>query len=128
MTLESKEEALELREQYRRQALHYLENAEEMLGKGEREKAAEMAWGALAEALKALALKRNRFMHSHGEIRRFASQLAKELQDEAISNALAAGDRSHWQFYEGAPNMEDVARDLQVIRRVLPRLLALALT
>lgn len=125
MTLESKEEGLQLLERYRRQTMYYLENAAEMLGRGEWGKGAEMAWGALAEALKAVALAKGNKLNSHADMRRFARQLAKELQEDSIENAFVRGERLHSQFYEGFLDPEDVATDVEAIKRVLPRLLSL---
>lgn len=99
MTLESKskEEGLQLLERYRRQTMHYLENAAEMLGRGEWGTGAEMAWGALAEALKAIALAKGNKLDSHADMRRFPRQLAKELHEESIENAfIPSSTRDFW--------------------------------
>ncbi|MBI2304614.1 MAG: HEPN domain-containing protein [Chloroflexi bacterium] len=115
-------------EEYRTQALRYLENAAEVLGKEEWEKGAEFIWGALAEALKAVALSNDRLLRTHSELRRFARELSKERQDPEISEAFARGERLHSDFYESFLDPEDIAEDMEHIRRAVGKLLGLTET
>ena len=75
-------------QRYRSQSQHYHENALKFLQEGEVQKSAELLWGSVAEALKALAASGGRELRSHRDIWDYAKELSRELNDETSSTGL----------------------------------------
>lgn len=95
-------------DRYRGQSIHYYENALRFLEEGETEKAAEFLWGSVAEALKAVAATRGIVLRSHRDVREYARELAKELNDRSIFDGFKEANSLHADFYEAGLTLDDV--------------------
>lgn len=104
---------------YRDRSQLYLDNAAEMLRRQRPEKTGEFLWGALVEALKAVAALKDIKLRTHAEIRRYARQVAKELDSEAILDSYALGETLHSNFYEGMFDPGEVSRQAARTRAVV---------
>jgi len=116
----------ELLEKYKAQSRHYFENALSSIEAGDAEKAGEFVWGSMAEALKAVAVKKGTRLWRHDDIGDYAKKLAKELGNEEISKAHGLASSLHSNFYEAGLRTEDVRLRLDQIRDPIRILLELA--
>ena len=89
------------------------------------EKASEFLWGSIAEAIKAVAASKEIQLRSHRDLRNYAMELAKILQDESIRNTFLHAQSLHSNFYETGLLMEDVAICADDIRATLTKLFRL---
>ncbi len=115
----------EASEKYKRQSIHYLENAQGFIKTGDAEKAGEFLWGSMAEALKAVAASKGVELKAHWDIGDYARKLAKELGDRAIFDAYGHASYLHSNFYETGLRMEDVYIYSEEIRLIVYKLLGL---
>ena len=118
-------DAREAARKYVLAALHYLDNALELLNKKEPAKAGELLWGSVAQALQAVAASRNKRLSNHRSLRWFASQLARELGDKTLLDGFRRAEYLHSNFHEVDLTVEDVAIDVDSIQAVVSRLLSL---
>jgi len=95
-------------ERFKNQSRHYQDNALRFLQEGEVQKASEFFWGSMAQALKAVAASRGMELRSHGLIRQYARELARELGDESIVDGFREADSLHSDFYEAGLTADDV--------------------
>ena len=112
-------------EKYKAQSIHYLENASLSIEAGNVEKASEFLWGGMAEALKAVAASRGRELRHHREIGEYARELAKQLEDEAISDVFGNASYLHTNFYEVGLTIEEVYTYAGRIKTIVGKLLDL---
>jgi uncharacterized protein (UPF0332 family) len=106
-------------------ARHYLDNAFRFIAEGDVAKASEFLWGSMAEAVKAVAAMKGISLRSHRAIWDYANDMAKELDDPSVFNAFRAAHSLHSNFYETELRVEDVAREAEVIRHTVGKLLGL---
>ena len=66
----------------------YLKEGDALLEKGDYVQASEKFWGAAAEVIKAIAVKREIDVRSHGEMYRFITTLSKETKDTELVNGV----------------------------------------
>ena len=118
-------EAKESVEKYKTQSMHYLKNALHFIEVNDAEKASEFLWGSIAEAIKAVAASKEIQLRSHRDLRNYAMELAKILQDESIRNTFLHAQSLHSNFYETGLLMEDVAICDDDIRATLTKLFRL---
>jgi len=118
-------EIKEKTQKYKAQSIHYLENAFVSMEAGDVEKASEFLWGSMAEAIKAIAASREREIRHHGEIGEYARELAKQLEDEAISDVFGNASYLHTNFYETGLTIEEVYTYAIRIKAIVGKLLAL---
>ena len=102
----------------------YLANAAEMLRDNRPEKSSEFLWGAMAEALKALAAAKGIKLRTHSEIKRYARGAAKQVGDERLLDVFSIAETLHSNFYEGMYDMAQVTRHASGIREAVGRLLS----
>ena len=113
-------------ERFQAQSEHYYENALNFLRQGETQKAAELLWGSIAEALKAVAASRGLRLRNHREIWEYARELARELSDESIFDGFKAAHSLHSDFYEAGLTLDDVKLEWEtLIRPTLDKLTSL---
>jgi hypothetical protein len=112
-------------EKYKAQSIHYIGNALGAIKAGDAEKAGESLWGAMAEALKAVAASKGGELRAHWEIGDYARRLAKETGDESILNAFRDASYLHSNFYEAGLGMEEVYTYAERIRATVANLLSL---
>ena len=103
----------------------YLANAAATLRQRRPEKASEFLWGAMAQALKAVAAVKEIQLRSHRQIRQFARDTAKELQNEELLRTYAIAETLHSNFYEGVFDIPEVTGHATIIRVAVEELLGL---
>lgn len=108
---------------YKAQSIHYLENVYSCIDAGDAEKAGEFLWGAMAEALKAVAASEGRELKAHWEIGDYARELAKKRADTSIWDAYGHASYFHQGFYEAGLSVDDVRLGLDGIRETIRKLL-----
>ncbi len=112
----------ELLEKYRAQSIHYFENALSSIEAGDTEKAGEFLWGSMAQALKAVAASEGRELNTHGEIRKYATELAKKHNDMSIWDVYGVANSLHGNFYEAGLSLEEVQTHAERIRTIVVKL------
>ena len=115
----------EQKRKYKAQSIHYIENAFNSIEAGDAEKAGEFLWGAMAEALKAVAASEGRKIEHHKEIGDYARKLTKKLEDKSIFNAYGHASYLHSGFYEAGLNIEEVYIYAMEMRETIEKLFQL---
>jgi hypothetical protein len=115
----------ERRRKYKAQSIHYIENAFNAIEANDAEKAGEFLWGAMAEALKAVAASEGKELKAHWEIGDYARKLTKELGDKSIFDAFGHASYLHSNFYEAGLRLEDVYTYAMEMREVIGKLFSL---
>lgn len=109
-------------EGYIRRSDEYWRQALGFLNRNELEKASELAWGSVAQRVKALALaKIGRELHTHYQIRDYVKRIASQTADENLFRDFTEAERLHTNFYEGLFDRDEVGMAFAVIRRLLAR-------
>ena len=114
----------ELLEKYKAQSVHYFENALSSIQAGDAEKAGEFLWGSMAEAIKAVAASEERELNTHGDIRKYAAELAKKHNDTSIWDVYGIANSLHGNFYEAGLSLEEVQTHADRIRTIVVKLLS----
>ncbi len=78
----------------------YLNEAEELLQKGDYLQASEKAWRVAAEIVKALAAKEGVDLRSHSELHRYVARLVEKTGDEELKRLWSTANELHRNFYE----------------------------
>ena len=112
-------------QEYKNQSAYYYGNALKSIEAGDPAKAGEFLWGSMAEALKAVAASKGIPLKSHGELRSYARELAKERKDESIFSVFRSAESLHRNFYEFGFELEDVHMLIGEIRETIRKLLEL---
>lgn len=110
---------------YAERSTLYLSNASEMLREQRPEKSSEFLWGSMAEALKAVAAIKDTKLRTHAEIRRFARDLAKQLQSDRLLDVFSIAETLHSNFYEAMFDEAEVLHHSTSVREVIGTLLDL---
>ena len=76
-----------------------LRNARIELAKGDLLQASEKAWGATAHAVKSVAEKRRWFSEADWKLRRAASIVAAELDDNSLMGSFSLARDAHYNYY-----------------------------
>ena len=113
----------EVAEKYKEQSIHYFENALSSIETGEAGKAGEFLWGSMAQALKAVAASEGRELNTHGEIRKYATELTKKHNDTSIWDVFGSASYLHSNFYEAGLSLEEVQTYAERIRTTVVKLL-----
>jgi len=91
----------------------YLSNSEKLSGKGEFRKASELLWGAVTQAIKALAAAHERKISAHIGFFEFMRKLAEEVEDPELYRSFLFLRDLHKNFYD-----ETIAPiDFQIYRK-----------
>ena len=98
----------ELSNRYLQMSSKYLRQAQEELGKEDLPQASEKAWGAAAEALKALAVTRGWNHKSHPFLREIARQIYMEFGRPRIVELFDILEWAHFNYYEHRLDKDDV--------------------
>lgn len=110
---------------YRAGCVHYLENSLRFLSLHEYAKASEFAWGAMAQAVKAVAASGGIELRQHRELWDSARELSRELDDATIFRDFQRANALHSNFYEAGLLPEEVSESLEDIRATVGKLLGL---
>ena len=78
----------------------FVEHAKDELSKGDRLQASEKVWGAVAHAIKAIAVQRGWRHQRHSLITAIGELLAKEYGRPDFSNTVSIAESFHVNFYE----------------------------
>ncbi len=78
----------------------YLRESQRLLAKRDYSQASEKLWWAMAEIIKAVAVKRGIELGTHRSLGEFVSKLQKEHPDWDLVPAFGLGNALHANFYE----------------------------
>jgi hypothetical protein len=110
---------------YRVGAIHYLGNAREFLRQQEFTKASEFIWGAMAQAIKAVAASKGYELRHYRELWDYARELAQELNDPSMFQDFRQANSLHSNFYEAGLPAEEVIDSVETIGATVGKLLSL---
>ncbi len=79
---------------------HYFHNMESSLKKKNYRKASELLWGAITQAIKALASLSNITIRSHNFFRTYTREIAKEINDSEYHELFLNLQILHQNFYD----------------------------
>ena len=99
-----------------RQAQEELDEAEDYA------QSSEKAWGAVAEALKAVAVGRNWNHHNHGILRDIVTQLYLEFGRPQLTGLFDTAEALHINFYENQFDRDQVQPRIDRCRELLDEL------
>ncbi len=100
----------------------FLQQAREELQRDDRLQASEKTWGAVAQALKAIAQRRGWRHRGHDYVVDIGHQIGKEYGDPDIVAATDKADQLHRNFYENNDNAVVIERTMNLVEDVLPLL------
>ena len=106
-------------------AKQYIENALLALQNREAGKAGELLWGSVAQALEAVATYRNKPVRTHRDLKNFAIQLARDLDDEALINDFIVAESLHHNFYDIQQEPSDIEILIPTIQGLVSKLIDL---
>ncbi|MBE0516620.1 MAG: PaREP1 family protein [Methanophagales archaeon] len=107
---------------YSEQSRRYLQNAQKSLEKEDLDKASEFLWGAVAQAVKALAAKRGLILKTHGELWEFMRELATEVNDPTLYEDFRTANYLHSNFYEVELGILEVLSATEHVKRLITHL------
>ena len=108
---------------HKKQSIHYLENAFRFIKQEDAEKASEFLWGAMAQALKAVAMSKDKLLKRHDDIKKYALEFRKS-GDEDIYYAFNMAQSLHSNFYEMGLSLDDVIIGADEIKKAIAKLLS----
>jgi len=85
----------------------YFVNAEKLAKDGEFRKASEFLWGAVTQAIKALAVKLDIKIEMHSQFFDFMKTLAKEIEEPELYESFLFLNDLHKNFYDEKIRPED---------------------
>jgi len=103
----------------------FLKDAKALLEKRDYVQASEKLWGASAQIVKAIALKRGKRLQSHEAINKYIVELSKELHDKSILVDFSVANSLHQNFYENWLAPETVIQDAKVVEKLIKKLSSL---
>ena len=115
-------------EAIRRYGVHakqYLANGLVALQNAEAGKAGELLWGSVAEALQAVAAYSNIPVKSHRDLKNFAIQLARQLNDQTIEKNFIMAESLHHNFYDVQQEPIDIMLVVPSVQELLAKLFSL---
>lgn len=98
----------------------YLQEAERLLEQGDYPQASEKFWGAVATAIKTIALAREWRHFSHAELRAVIQRLSGADQD--LPRLFQVAESLHANFYEDFMQPETVTAYAQDTKRLIEKL------
>lgn len=104
----------------------FLKDAKTLLDKQDYVQASEKLWGAAAQIIKAIALKRGKSLRSHESINKYIIELSKELNDKTILGYFSIANSLHQNFYEDWIAPETVVYDAMIVEKLIKKLKPLA--
>jgi len=85
----------------------YFNNSERLSGEGEFRKASELLWGAITQAIKALAATRGRIISHHYQFFDFMRILTAEIEEPTLYESFLFLRNLHDNFYDETIPPED---------------------
>lgn len=108
---------------HKKQSIHYFENARHYIDARDAEKASEFLWGSMAQALKAVAMSKDKLLKSHNDMERYAREFAKS-EDKDVYDAFRDAQFLHSNFYETGLSLDDVVISAAEINKAVAKLLS----
>jgi len=109
-------------EDYLRLNGKYLQEAEELLARGDYPQASEKLWGAAAEMIKAVAAGRGVMLGTHRSLGEFIARLNRERPDLNLADGFAHANNLHVNFYENHLPAELVVKGAEAVRNLVQAL------
>jgi len=100
----------------------YFRDAEAFLAKGDYVQASEKLWGAAAEMVKVVAVKRGVELRTHGDLWEFVIKPRTELKDPELSRLFLQANYLHQNFYEGILPLEAVIDGAEAVKEFIDKL------
>ena len=100
----------------------FIQHAREELERDSRLQASEKAWGAMAQALKAIAQVRGWKHRGHQNVVDIGQQIGAEYNNNYVLWATEQANGLHLNFYENNDNAEVIENAIDLIEEVLPDL------
>ena len=100
----------------------FIQHAREELERDSRLQASEKAWGAMAQALKAIAQVRGWKHRGHDNVLDIGGHIGQEFNHAAVATATEKANALHRNFYENNDNAEVIEDTITIIEEVLPDL------
>lgn len=109
----------ELSDRYLQLSDKYLRQAQDELNRGDLPQASEKAWGAAAEAMKALAVARGWNHKSHPLLRDIATHTYMEFGRPRLLDLFDMLEWAHFNYYEHRLEHDDVKRRVAQSRELI---------
>ena len=103
-----------------------LAQARAELAAGDNRQAAEKAWGAAAQMVKAVCETRGWSHQTHNALRKAVSRIALDTGDRELKLLFKSANLLHVSFYEDYYNAEEVGEGVEEVRRFCDKLSALS--
>ena len=103
----------------------YIENALLALRNREAGKAGELLWGSVAQALEAVATYNSLAIRSHRDLKNFAIQISRDLDDESLISDFIVAESLHHNFYDVQQEPSDIEILVPTIRGLVTKLIDL---
>ena len=100
----------------------FIQHAREELERDSRLQASEKAWGAMAQALKAIAQGRGWKRRGHDNVLDIGGHIGQEFNHPAVATATEKANALHRNFYENNDNAAVIEDTITIIEEVLPDL------
>jgi len=100
---------------------HYYKNMEEFFGRGEYRKASELLWGAITQAIKALASLSGIRIWQHREFKSYIRDVGREKRDEEYYELFEYLENLHRNFYDENIDPEDFPIYLRKAKKFLEK-------
>lgn len=99
--LNEKMDPLDRAELYEKLSEKYINEADELLAKGDYIQASEKLWNAAILMVKAVATSQGILISSHGELFSFIRKLGEEKKNPELRRLFSVASTLHQNFYEG---------------------------
>ena len=113
-------------EKYTNRSRSLILQAQEELDKGDSPQASEKAWGAAAQAVKAIAELRGWEHRTHAHLFRNLTLISTEIGEPGLLALFREASSLHQNFYEDAQTVESVQGGIDHVSRLIDTLLPLA--
>jgi len=100
----------------------FLQEAYDLLAKGDYVQASERGWDAAAQVVKALAAKEGKELKSHGDLWRYVNDLVKKLGDQELRHLWYSANCLHQNFYESWMPSESVQATLDDVKEFVEKM------
>ena len=101
----------------------YLEEAKELLSKGDLVQASEKLWGASALAVKRIGAEKGLKLEEHGGLWSFVNLLAMQSGDKDLTTLFHVANSLHRNFYEDEMKRETVEIAAKNIEQLITKLM-----
>ena len=107
---------------YIRTSRRFLAQAHEEFDRGDILQASEKAWGAAAQAVKAVAEQRGWGHSTHARLFETIKRISRETGDEELYDLFHVANSLHQNFYEGWQTESFVERGIQRVNELVEKL------